>query len=61
MDEFINAVLNEPVNIFLTNGVRLSGSIAWHDNQSLALGLTRDGVTQAVMLHAIATIVPDAY
>jgi host factor-I protein len=45
-----------PVTVFLTNGVKLSGTITWNDPDCMTL--TRDGVTQLVMRHAIATIMP---
>lgn len=48
------------VTIFLTNGVKLSGSISAVDHDCITL--SRDGVTQLVMKHAIATIMPqDAF
>ncbi|HEX2859657.1 MAG TPA: RNA chaperone Hfq [Alphaproteobacteria bacterium] len=51
---------HSPVTVFLTNGVKLSGSITWNDPDCLTL--TRDGVTQLVMRHAVATIMPqDAF
>lgn len=42
--------------VFLTNGVKLSGVITHTDSECLAM--FRDGVTQLVMRHAIATIMP---
>lgn len=49
-----------PVTIFLTNGVKLSGVITL--DSDLSMTLARDGVTQLVMKHAIATIMPqDAF
>jgi host factor-I protein len=45
-----------PVTVFLVNGVKLSGTISWNDPDSLTLA--RDGVTQLVMRHAVATIMP---
>jgi host factor-I protein len=45
-----------PVTVFLTNGVKLSGSITWDDVETIAL--SRDGVTQLVYKHAISTIMP---
>jgi len=54
--EFIQDNLFQPVTMFLTNGVKLSGAIMKNDPQSLTL--TRDGNTQLVYKHAIATIMP---
>jgi host factor-I protein len=49
-----------PVTVFLTNGVKLSGSMTWADDKCLTLA--RDGITQLVMTHAIATVMPqDAF
>lgn len=49
-----------PVTVFLTNGVKLSGSITYVDTE--ALTLARDGVTQLIFKHAIATVMPqDAF
>ncbi|PTH80006.1 RNA chaperone Hfq [Aeromonas veronii] len=43
-------------NVFLVNGVRLSGCIEKADASTLIL--VRDGKKQAIYRHAIATIVP---
>lgn len=49
-----------PVTVFLTNGVKLSGSITYVDDD--ALTLARDGVTQLIFKHAVATVMPqDAF
>lgn len=49
-----------PVTVFLTNGVKLSGSITYVDAE--ALTLSRDGVTQLIFKHAVATVMPqDAF
>jgi host factor-I protein len=49
-----------PVTVFLTNGVKLSGNLSYVDEQAVALA--RDGVTQLVFKHAIATVMPqDAF
>lgn len=51
---------HQPATVFLTNGVKLSGSITYVDAD--ALTLTRDGVTQLIFKHAIATVMPqDAF
>lgn len=51
---------HRPVTIFLTNGVKLSGTITKDDTNSMAL--SRDGITQLVMKQAVATIMPqDAF
>ena len=55
-DSFITRHLNEPVTIFLTNGVKLSGIIT--ANSPNAMLLTRDNTTQLVMKQAIATVMP---
>jgi host factor-I protein len=57
-DSFIAHLIkgHAPVTVFLTNGVKLSGSLTWNDSDCLTL--SRDGVTQLVMRHAIATIMP---
>ena len=45
-----------PVTVFLTNGVKLSGVLTYADET--AITLSRDGVTQLVYKHAIATVMP---
>jgi host factor-I protein len=45
-----------PITVFLTNGVKLSGTLTWVDDECLTL--SRDGVTQLVYKHAIATVMP---
>lgn len=45
-----------PVTVFLTNGVKLSGSITFADEE--AITLARDGVTQLIFKHAVATVMP---
>ena len=51
---------NGGTTVFLTNGVKLSGVITWADD--VCLTLARDGITQLVMVQAIATIMPqDAF
>lgn len=51
---------HSPVTVFLTNGVKLSGAITAVDEQCMTLA--RDGVTQLVMRHAVATVMPqDAF
>lgn len=45
-----------PVTVFLTNGVKLSGVLTYADET--AITLSRDGVTQLVYKHAVATIMP---
>lgn len=61
-DAFVGYLVkgHSPVTVFLTNGVKLSGSITAVDEECMTL--SRDGVTQLVMRHAIATIMPqDAF
>jgi host factor-I protein len=49
-----------PTTVFLVNGVKLSGTPTWADDVSMTLA--RDGITQLVMIPAIATIMPqDAF
>lgn len=45
-----------PVTVFLTNGVKLSGVLTFADET--AFTLSRDGVTQLVYKHAVATVMP---
>ena len=53
---FMQHIKNEDATVFLTNGVKLSGTITWSDDRCLTL--SRDGITQLVMVHAIATVMP---
>jgi host factor-I protein len=53
---FMASVVRKPVGVFLTNGVALKGAVTAYDDTHLLL--TRDGITQLVARHAIATIVP---
>ena len=59
-DVFLNHVRKNktPVTVFLVNGVKLQGIITWFDNFSVLL--RRDGHTQLVYKHAIATVMPGA-
>ncbi|MEQ9663442.1 MAG: RNA chaperone Hfq [Parasphingopyxis sp.] len=56
---FLNAVKREedPVTMFLVNGVMLQGEVAAYD--LFCLLLNRDGQSQLVYKHAISTIQPD--
>ncbi len=45
-----------PTTVFLTNGVKLSGVVTFVDEDCLTL--SRDGVTQLVMKHAVSTVMP---
>jgi host factor-I protein len=45
-----------PVTVFLTNGVKLSGNLTWVDEECVTLA--RDGVTQLIYKHAVATVMP---
>jgi host factor-I protein len=47
---------HSPVTVFLTNGVKLSGSITWVEDDCITL--VRDGVTQLIFKHAVATVMP---
>ncbi|MDD9912504.1 MAG: RNA chaperone Hfq [Alphaproteobacteria bacterium] len=55
---FLNRVRqgHSPVTVFLTNGVKLSGTITYHDEECLSL--SRDGITQLLYKHAISTVMP---
>ena len=57
-DVFLNHVRKNknPVTVFLVNGVKLQGIIAWFDNFSVLLRC--DGHTQLVYKHAISTVMP---
>lgn len=48
----------EPVTVFLVNGVKLQGVITRFDAQSVLL--RRDGHVQLVYKHAVSTIMPVA-
>ncbi|CDG32948.1 RNA-binding protein Hfq [Parasaccharibacter apium] len=48
----------EPVTVFLVNGVKLQGVITRFDGRSVLL--RRDGHVQLVYKHAISTIMPVA-
>jgi host factor-I protein len=47
-----------PVTVFLTNGVRLQGTVTAFDSYSLLL--SRGDQSQVVYKHAISTILPSA-
>lgn len=51
--------LNQPVTVFLTNGVKLSGVIT--DVDEAGVTLTRDNSSQDIFYHAIATLMPAPY
>jgi len=57
-DTFLNAVrkTKTPLTIYLVNGVKLQGVVAWFDN--FCVLLRRDGMSQLVYKHAISTIMP---
>ena len=57
-DTFLKAVRKGkiPVTIFLVNGVKLQGEIAWFDN--FCVLLRRDEQSQLVYKHAISTVMP---
>ena len=57
-DTFLNSVrkAKTPLTIFLVNGVKLQGVVSWFDN--FCVLLRRDGQSQLVYKHAIATIMP---
>jgi len=45
-----------PVTVFLVNGVKLQGIITWFDN--FCVLLRRDAHSQLVYKHAISTVMP---
>lgn len=47
-----------PVNVFLTNGVKLQGQIVRLNRKNGECEVERDGVRQLAMIHAIATVMP---
>ena len=57
-DTFLNSVrkTKTPLTIYLVNGVKLQGVVAWFDN--FCVLLRRDGQAQLVYKHAISTIMP---
>jgi host factor-I protein len=57
-DTFLNSVRKSktPLTIYLVNGVKLQGIVAWFDN--FCVLLRRDGQAQLVYKHAISTIMP---
>ena len=57
-DTFLNSVrkAKTPLTIYLVNGVKLQGIVAWFDN--FCVLLRRDGQAQLVYKHAISTIMP---
>ena len=57
-DVFLNYLRNNkaPVTIFLVNGIKLQGIVAWFDKFSMVL--RRDGHSQLVYKSTISTIVP---
>jgi host factor-I protein len=59
-DTFLNSVrkTKTPLTIYLVNGVKLQGVVAWFDN--FCVLLRRDGQAQLVYKHAISTIMPAA-
>ncbi len=57
-ETFLNHVRKQKISvtIFLVNGVKLQGVVAWFDN--FCVLLRRDGHSQLVYKHAISTIMP---
>ena len=57
-DVFLNYLRNNktPVTLFLMNGIKLQGTVAWFDNFSMVL--RRDGHSQLVYKSTISTIMP---
>jgi RNA chaperone Hfq len=59
--KFFEDLTGQQVMVFLTNGVRLVGKLEWFEGMTRCFSLSRGGITQIVMNHAVATIMPDAY
>ena len=57
-DVFLNHVRKNKVavTIFLVNGVKLQGTVAWFDN--FCILLRRDSQSQLVYKHAVSTVMP---
>ncbi|MEL6746489.1 MAG: RNA chaperone Hfq [Pseudomonadota bacterium] len=57
-ETFLNHVRKNKISvtIFLVNGVKLQGFVAWFDN--FCVLLRRDGHSQLVYKHAISTVMP---
>ena len=58
-DKFLNDNKAKAVTVFLTNGVKLQGTIAEVDEFSFTL--KRDNVGQLVYKHAVATVMPPQF
>lgn len=60
-DIFLNYIRKHktPLTIFLINGVKLQGVLAWFDQSTLLL--KRDGYFQLVYKHAISTLMPQGH
>lgn len=56
-ESFLHALQEQriPVSIFLVNGIKLHGQIAYYNQEVVML---KNGITQMVFKHAISTIVP---
>ena len=56
-DPFLNALRRQrvPVNVYLTNGIKLQGHVSAFDQYAVLL---KNASKQMVFKHAIATIVP---
>lgn len=57
-DVFLNHLRKNktPLTVFLISGVKLQGTLTWFDSFSMLLH--KDGHSQLVYKHAIATIMP---
>lgn len=55
-NEFLEEVGQSTV--FLINGVKLQGTVSVDDNDDEVIYISRDGETQIVYKHAIATVAP---
>jgi len=53
---YLNGLKDYPVQVFLGSGIKLGGKITQVNESSLIL--TRNTVSQLVMRHAIATVMP---
>lgn len=59
-EDFISNLVDNriPVSVFLVNGLRMSGTVTYWDGYSMLL--TKDGGTQLIFKHAIATVLPNS-
>jgi host factor-I protein len=56
---FLDGILNQPVTVYLVNGIRLTGKVRQHDPFTLQLQ-DADGIDSLIFKHAISTVIPGA-